>query len=219
MKKVMITDYDSYVNCAVSLNMTISSTCFEHKNIHKVTWVSPDGKYFNQTDHILIDARHGRDIMHCRSHRGANIDSDHYLVLGIIRARISTPKYQNQNRRRATKYSTHTLGDPATLQNYSGRLSEILSSTTGHEESTSDVDDESIRIKEAIKRTAEEALGIEGARPKNELFDCECQEGARRKNEAYRRMQTRRTRTTRVDYQMKRIEEKCIQKAKKGILE
>jgi hypothetical protein len=27
------------VNCAVSLNMTISSTCFEHKNIHKVTWV------------------------------------------------------------------------------------------------------------------------------------------------------------------------------------
>jgi hypothetical protein len=25
------------VNCAVSLNMTIASTCFEHKNIHKET--------------------------------------------------------------------------------------------------------------------------------------------------------------------------------------
>jgi exonuclease III len=36
------------VNCAVSLNMTIACTCFEHKNIHKVTWVSPDGRSFNR---------------------------------------------------------------------------------------------------------------------------------------------------------------------------
>jgi hypothetical protein len=70
------------------------------------------------------------------------------------------------------------------LQNCSGRLSEIISSTTVHEESNSVVNDEWIRIKEAIKRTAEEALGIEGAKPKNEWFDCECQEATRRKNEA-----------------------------------
>jgi hypothetical protein len=209
MNKVMITDYDLYVNCA------IASTCFEHKNIHKVTWVSPDGRSFNQIDNILIDARHGTDIMDCRPHRGANIDSDHYLVLGIIRARISTHRYQNQNRQRASKYNIHTLRDPAILQNYSGRLSEILSSTTGHDDSNSDVNDEWIKTKEAIKRTAEEALGIEGAKPKNEWFDCDCEEAAKRNNEAYTRMQTRRTRSTMVDYQMKRIEEKCIQKAKK----
>jgi hypothetical protein len=146
--------------------------------------------------------------MDCRAHREANIDSDHYLVLGIIRARILTHRYQNQNSQRATKYNINTLRDPAMLQNYSGRLSEIISFTTGHEESNSDANDESMRIKEAIKRTAEDALVIIGAKPKNEWFDCECQEATRRKNEAYRRMQTRRTRTTRVDYQMKRREEK-----------
>jgi exonuclease III len=30
------------VNSAASLNMTSARTCFEHKNIHKVTWVSPE---------------------------------------------------------------------------------------------------------------------------------------------------------------------------------
>jgi hypothetical protein len=120
--------------------MTIASTYFEHKNIHKVPWVSPDGRAFNQIDHILIDTRHGTDIMDCRPHRGANIDSDHCLVLGVIWARTSMPKYQNQN----TVQHSYT---PAMLQNYSGRLSEILSSTTGHEESNSDVNNEWIRIK------------------------------------------------------------------------
>jgi hypothetical protein len=135
---------------------------------------------FQQIDHIIIDARHGTDIMDCRIQRGENIDSDNYLVLGIIRARISATKYQNQNRQRATKYNIDKPRDPAMLQNYSGRLSEILSSTTGHEESNSDVNDECIRIKEATKRTVEEALGIERSKPKNEWFDCECQEATRR---------------------------------------
>jgi hypothetical protein len=43
------------VNFAVSKNMFIGSTKFNHKIIHKTIWKSPDGKTENQTDHLLID--------------------------------------------------------------------------------------------------------------------------------------------------------------------
>jgi hypothetical protein len=45
------------VNFAKSKNLVVKSRIFLHRNIHKYTWTSPDGKTHNQMDHILIDRR------------------------------------------------------------------------------------------------------------------------------------------------------------------
>jgi endonuclease/exonuclease/phosphatase family metal-dependent hydrolase len=68
--------------------MAIKSTYFKHKQIHPQTWHSPDGHTFNQIDHCLIDGRHFSDVIDVMARRGANIDSDHMLVVLKLRARI-----------------------------------------------------------------------------------------------------------------------------------
>jgi hypothetical protein len=40
------------VNFAASKNLVVKSTMFPHRNIHKYTWTSPDGKTHNQINHI-----------------------------------------------------------------------------------------------------------------------------------------------------------------------
>ena len=69
------------VNFATSKNLVVRSTMFPHRNIHKHTWTSPDGYTHNQIDHVLIDRRRQSSILDVRSFRGADCDSDHYLVL------------------------------------------------------------------------------------------------------------------------------------------
>ena len=45
------------VNFATSKNLVVKSTMFAHQVIRKYTWTSPDGKTYNQIDHILLDRR------------------------------------------------------------------------------------------------------------------------------------------------------------------
>jgi hypothetical protein len=55
------------VDFATSKNLIVKSTMFQHHNIHKYIWTSPDGKTYTQIDHILVDTRVVRKIRFPRS--------------------------------------------------------------------------------------------------------------------------------------------------------
>jgi endonuclease/exonuclease/phosphatase family metal-dependent hydrolase len=76
------------IDFAITKNMAISSTLFQHNSIHKETWRSPDGTTSNQTDHVMIDSQHATDILDVKPCRGADCDSDHYIVKIKYRQRI-----------------------------------------------------------------------------------------------------------------------------------
>jgi hypothetical protein len=54
---------------------------FPHRNIHKYTWTSLDGKTHNQISHTLIDRRWHLSVLGVRSFRGADCGTDHSLVV------------------------------------------------------------------------------------------------------------------------------------------
>ena len=54
---------------------------FPHWNIHNYTWKSPDGKTHNQIEHVLVGRRSHSSVLDVRSFRGADCDTDHYLVI------------------------------------------------------------------------------------------------------------------------------------------
>ena len=73
--------------CACN-DLVIGGSLFQHKDIHKVTWVSPDGITENQIDHITIARKWRRSLLDTRAKRGADVASDHNLVLSTIRVKL-----------------------------------------------------------------------------------------------------------------------------------
>jgi hypothetical protein len=58
----------------------------------KVTWVSPDphGGTQNQIDHICISKNWRKSLLDVCNKRGADVGSDHHLIMGIMRIYIVT---------------------------------------------------------------------------------------------------------------------------------
>jgi endonuclease/exonuclease/phosphatase family metal-dependent hydrolase len=76
------------VNFALGRNSAVTGTWYQYQDIHKVTWTSPDNKICNQINHIFIGRRHCMNVCDVTSVRGAESESDHFLVTAKIRVKI-----------------------------------------------------------------------------------------------------------------------------------
>ena len=85
------------VKFATSKNLVLKSTMFPHRDIHKYTLISPDGTTHNQIDHMLIERRWHSSILDVRNFRGADCDTDHYLVIAKVRERLAVSKQEPQS--------------------------------------------------------------------------------------------------------------------------
>ncbi|XP_072392459.1 uncharacterized protein [Diabrotica undecimpunctata] len=152
--------------------------------MHKVTWTSPDHQTQNQKDHVLIDLRHGSDILDCRNYRGANIDSDHYLIAGRIRAHILNAR-NDKTKPKIIKYNVDKLKCTEVERNFQICLDRKISEHPRSEVYPTELSTNWEFMKTTLKETAEEVLGEVPKGQRNNWFDEECQRVTKEKNDAY----------------------------------
>ena len=147
--------------CEVN-NLAIVSTMFPHKDIHKQTWISPDGRTKNQIDHVTINGAFRRSVTDVRVYRAADVESDHNLLVGTIKLKLVSVKKQEGKRR---KYDLQKLKVRETKQKFSLELKNRFSSLAVDEDEADSVVEVMERrwknLKEAYNETAEKVLGFQ----------------------------------------------------------
>ena len=81
-----------FADCCTLNELIIGGTLFPHKPTHKATWISPDLQTENQIDHITITKKWRRVLLDVRVKRGADINSDHHLLVGEFKMKLAAKK-------------------------------------------------------------------------------------------------------------------------------
>lgn len=105
-------------------NLVIGGTLFPHKQIHKTTWVSPDKKTHNQIDHITISRKWRSSLLDVRNKRGADVASDHHLIVGTLRIKLAVPKQPADMKR--IKLNIEKLRIPQIAKSFKEKMQETI---------------------------------------------------------------------------------------------
>ena len=92
-------------------DLMVANTFGSHKTSRKITWHSPDGKTHNQIDYIMVKKRFSSsvNISKTLSFPGADIGSDHELVMMTFKLHLKRTKKQGHAR---IRFDVDKLKDP-----------------------------------------------------------------------------------------------------------
>ena len=139
-------------------SLTVANTLGKHKISRKMTCYSPDNKYHNQIDYIMVPKRFraGVNIAHTRTFPGADIGSDHDLVMMTFRVRLKTinkPKFTR------LWFNLDKLKDPAVKEESPAMIGGKFAPLTVLGEKSINLKETVETFNTAIIETAKEILG------------------------------------------------------------
>ncbi|XP_041781999.1 uncharacterized protein LOC121598784 [Anopheles merus] len=183
------------INYASSKHIGIRSTFSQHAHRHSYTWRHPKGVSKSQIRHFLIDGRHFSDIIDVNTYRGANVDSDHFLVMARLRQKLSVVNYQQSQATPRLNLDLLKCADVA--EGYATALGEALPADNNI--AAMPLADHWRMVERAISTAAEHKIGSLPLREKKEWFDEECRRALSEKNAARARMLWHETRNLLTD--------------------
>ena len=97
-------------NFCDTFDMVIGGNVFKHKRIHKATSRHPDQHTENQIDHITFGRKYKRYFEDVKVRRGADVDSDHNLV--IVKVKLKMKKNWADKTSQRVRFDTSLLNNP-----------------------------------------------------------------------------------------------------------
>ena len=152
--------------CSVLFNnLELTNTLGPHKPTRRWTWHSPDGKHHNQIEYILVKKRFrsGVNIHRTRSFPGADIGSDHDLVMMTFQVRLKKARKPNQPRLR---FGLEKLRDPDVACTFQATIGGKFAPLIGLSDEDMDMDTMITTYNTAETDAASEILGKERRRKK-----------------------------------------------------
>jgi hypothetical protein len=155
--------------------------------------------------------RHKYNLIYVRSFRGVNINSDHFLVVSKLRARLVN--YKRGCGAGVRKYDVDNFKNDEISVKYKQKLDNKFNLI---DIETPNRNEHWHAIKSAIATAAEETIGVKDKVKDNDWFDEECEVASWEKNKAYLLMpQSVCTRQSTEEYNNKRREEQKVHRKKK----
>ena len=186
--------------CAFN-NLVIGGTIFPHKRIHKATWVSPDGTTENQIDHFCISRKFRRSLEDVRVLRGADVSSDHHLILGKMKLKLR--RYAQVTTGSRQKYEASLLMDPVKKNEFKLELKNRFQALQDLNEC--EVNEHWDKIKEAVNATCQSTLGPK-VNTRNEWISQDSLDKVKRRRELKAQVNNSRTRTEKLAAQQEYTE-------------
>jgi hypothetical protein len=190
-------------------NLKVLSTWYPRKDIHKGTRKIPGTNDINQIDHIIVSKRWATEIDNVRKHRGANSDSDHFLVGASLKQNI-TLTIRNRTSCR-TRCNVEKFDETDVERQYQQGVQRKLQEKSP----SNNIEEEWTNIKETLSTSAQYIIGEKQNERDEEWYDKECREIIEIKREARLKCLQRNTRANQEDYDRKRIADAKVCRRKK----
>lgn len=154
---------EMFTNFCAHNELVIGGSMFQHKDIHKVTWISPDGKVKNQIDHIAIKRKWKHSLLDVRAMRGADVYTDHNLMRAKLQIKLVRNMEYKQGYRE--RYNVQWLREDGTIATkYTTELRKKLGQMESNQENS--IEDIWKKCKEIFKDTAKQTIGIQQVKQK-----------------------------------------------------
>ena len=143
-----------------SLNdLKLANTFDPHKTSRRWTWHSPNGKHHNQIDYIMIKRRFQTsvNIAKTRSFPGADIGSDHDLVMMTFKLHLKKVSKQGHSR---IRFDLEKLRDPEVAETFKAMIAGKFAPLTLLDADDVNMDDLINKFNVAVTETANETLGM-----------------------------------------------------------
>lgn len=161
--------------------MVISSTRLPKKDIYKHTWTSPGGRCNSQIDHVVIDKRHKSSITNVRSYRGADADTDHYLVISDFKVKLSA-RWSSDKPKGTEKIDVDRLKNEETCKRYEEKIEEKLKCVDNCKEEQ--IDEKWKRLKDTVIQIAESVVQTKQRKKIKPWFNELSRKGVQDRNDA-----------------------------------